>query len=116
MRSPPMSSTERVRRFRERHGLAHVNLLSGGVKLSGVQPPALRARRARKAQPMLQPPAETPALPAAPPLALPAPAATVQIPGMTMIPAIAPPAPLPLPASVSEQATVPPSAAESIAA
>ena len=80
MRSPPMSSTERVRRFRERHGLARPNLLSGGLKLSGVRPPAQRPRRARKAQPVPQPPAEIPAQPAAPPLVLPAPAVTIQIP------------------------------------
>jgi hypothetical protein len=115
-----MSSTERVRRFRERHGLVHRNLL-GELKVSGMRPPTPRARRrARKAQPVLQPPeqtaAQTPAPPAAPPLAPLASAVTVQIPGMNTIAAPAAPAPLPVSVSLSERATVPPLAAESIAA
>ena len=111
----PMSSTERVREFRKRHGLARPTLL-GGLAWSGVRTPAPRARRARKARPQIvlaaqmeraAPPA---ALPLPPPA--PAPAVTVEIPGTNMTPAIAEPLPLP----VSEQATIPPSAAKSIAA
>jgi hypothetical protein len=117
----PMSSTERVREFRKRHGLARPTLL-GGLAWSGVRTPAPRARRARKARPQIvlavqmeraAPPAALPlSPPAAPPAPAPAPAVTVEIPGMNMTPAIAAPLPLPM----SERATIPPSAAKSIAA
>jgi hypothetical protein len=100
-----MTSTERVRNFRARHGLAHVNRI-GTLKLSGVRPPAPLARRARKVRLQL----ELAAHPAAPPPALPAPAVTVQIPGMNIIGAIPTPSPLPV------QATIPPFAAKSLAA
>ena len=102
-----MSSTERVRNFRARQGLAFVNRM-GKWKLSGVRPPAPRARRARKTRPQM----ELAALPAAQPLALPAPAETVQIPGMNMIGAIPALSPLPVPVQV----TIPPFAAKSLAA
>jgi hypothetical protein len=89
----PMSSTERVRNFRARHGLSRVNII-GGLKLTGVRPPAPPARRARKAKPMMQTLAEIPAQPAPLPLMLPAPVETIEIPGMTTIDAI--PAPQPV--------------------
>jgi len=111
----PKSSTERVREFRKRRGLARPTLL-GALAWTGVRTPAPRARRVRKAQPqiVLAAQMERAAPPAALPLTLPAPApaATVEIPGMNMTPAIAAPLPLPM----SERATIPPSAAKSIAA
>ena len=82
----PMSSTERVRNFRARHGLSRSNVI-GAVTFSGMRPPAAPARRARKLRTTMELPVETPAEPSMP-LALPAPVETIEIPGMSTVPAI----------------------------